>query len=334
MANKKLTREDVLKIVEEARENGDNVDLSWADLEGVDLSDTDLRGVNFSYAELTDVDLFDADISAANLNYANFSDADLSFAVLSGSDLNKATLSFANLFNTEMNDVDITTATIGYTIFADVDLSDVNGLESVKHNMPSEISIGTLYKSKGKIPDVFLRGCGVPDNFIEYVHSLTNTAFDYYSCFISHSTKDKPFVEQLYAHLQANGVRCWYSEHDMQGGKTVYEQIDHAIRVHEKLLLILSENSMESDWVKTEIRKAKKREEKEGKRVLFPISLVPFNRIQEWEFFDSDRGRDLAMEIREFYIPCFAGWEQNHDAYKKEFDKLLRDLKASEQSER
>ena len=60
----------------------------------------------------------------------------------------------------------------------------------------------------------------------------------------------------------------------MQAGKKVHEQIDEAIRRYEKLLLILSENSMNSEWVKTEIANARQREIKEKKRVLFPIRLV------------------------------------------------------------
>jgi hypothetical protein len=28
------------------------------------------------------------------------------------------------------------------------------------------------------------------------------------------------------------GVRCWFAPHDIQGGKTIHEQIDEAIRLH------------------------------------------------------------------------------------------------------
>jgi hypothetical protein len=41
-----------------------------------------------------------------------------------------------------------------------------------------------------------------------------------------------------------------------------------------RLLLILSEHSTGSEWVNTEIAKARNREVKEGKRVLFPVRLV------------------------------------------------------------
>ena len=50
----------------------------------------------------------------------------------------------------------------------------VNGLETVKHNRPSTIGIDTIYMSKGKIPEVFLRGCGVPDTMIAFIPSLVD----------------------------------------------------------------------------------------------------------------------------------------------------------------
>nr|WP_223294023.1 toll/interleukin-1 receptor domain-containing protein [Pelodictyon phaeoclathratiforme] len=172
-----------------------------------------------------------------------------------------------------------------------------------------------------------MKGCGLPDTFIEYAHSFTSKAIEFYSCFISHSTADKAFADRLYADLQAKGVRCWYAPHDMKGGKKIHVQIGEAIRQHEKLLLILSESSINSEWVKQEITKAKKREDREGKQVLFPISLIEFGKIQEWEFPDS-KGRDLAEEIRLYYIPSFVGWEKDNEAYTREFGKLLNSFQA------
>src|SRR5579864_2143112 len=152
-------------------------------------------------------------------------------------------------------------------------------------------------------------------------------AIQFYSCFISYSGKDQIFAERLYADLQAKCVRCWFAPHDVQGGKKLHEQIDNAIQMHERLLLILSPNSINSEWVKTEIAKARKREIQEGKRVLFPVRLnMSFEELQEWECFDADRGKDSAREIREYYIPDFTEWK-DHDRYQEEFTKLLRDLK-------
>ena len=94
--------------------------------------------------------------------------------------------------------------------------------------------------------------------------------------------------------------------------------------------IINSEHSMKSQWVEFEIRKARKQEVQKKKRVLFPIRLVSYKAIKEWECFDADTKKDLATEIREYYIPDFSDWK-NPAAYKKEFDRLLRDLKADDE---
>ena len=216
---------------------------------------------------------------------------------------------------------------VGRTHFADIDLSVAKGVESIKHDRPSFLSIDTVYKSKGKLPEAFLLGCGVPDDMISYIKSIAG-AIQYYSCFISYSTKDQAFADRLYADLQAKGVRCWFAPHDIRGGRKIHEQIDEAIRVHDKLLLILSEHSMASDWVGTEIADARERESQEKKQMLFPITIAPFEEVKHWKKFDADRGTDSAREIREYYIPDFSRWESDNAAYQKEFEKLVAALKA------
>jgi hypothetical protein len=176
---------------------------------------------------------------------------------------------------------------------------------------------------------VFLRGAGVPDTFIDYIGSLVGKPIEFYSCFISYSTRDQEFADRLYADLQAKGVRCWFAEHHMEPGKKVHEQIDEAIRLYERLLLILSPASMSSEWVNTEIAKARKREIREKRRMLFPVRLVDFETLRDWESFDADTGKDSAREIREYFIPDFSGWKEDHDAYRQEFDRLIRALKAN-----
>jgi hypothetical protein len=114
----------------------------------------------------------------------------------------------------------------------------------------------------------------------------------------------------------------------MRAGKKMHHQIDEAIRLHDKLLVVLSDASIGSDWVATEIYKARRREVEEGKRVLFPIRLVDYQRIKAWACFDADTGRDMAREIREYFIPDFSGWKDN-DSFETAIDRLLDDLKKS-----
>jgi TIR domain/Pentapeptide repeats (8 copies) len=297
--------------------------LSGAILPEELLQGANLSGANLSGANLSGANLFDADLSGADLMHASLNAADLSGADLSGADLFNADLRRAHLLRT-----DLSGAKMGWTIIGEVDLGMVRGLDTVVHNGPSTISIDTIYRSHGNIPEVFLQGAGVPEDMITYMKSLVGRALEFYSCFISYSSKDQEFAERLHADLQRNGVRCWFAPEDIQGGKKLHEQIDQAIRSYERLLLILSAHSMQSEWVKTEIAKARQREVREKRQVLFPMRLVSFEAIRDWECFDADTGKDSAREIREYFIPDFSYWKEDYDAYQKAFQRLLRDLKA------
>jgi uncharacterized protein YjbI with pentapeptide repeats len=265
-------------------------------------------------------DLRKASLKQANLAGANLASVNLSEADLSRSNLSRAILNDAKLLRTNFSE-----ALLARTTFGTVDLSQTVGLETVVHKGPSIIGIDTLYESKGKIPEVFLRGAGVPDTLISYIGSLVRKPLEFYSCFISYSHKDQEFAERIYADLQTNGVRCWFAPAHLGAAKKIHEQIDAAIRVHDKLLLILSKSSMESEWVKTEIRKARSIEIRQKRRVLFPISLVPFEEIARWECFDGDTAEDVGREIRQYFIPDFSRWK-DHDQYSRNFLLLVRAL--------
>ena len=253
-----------------------------ADFSKAILAAADLAGADLTNANLGEAMIFVADLTGAHLRGAYLGEADLSGTILTEADLRGVELTDTNLAGADLKGADLTGARAFGTIFTNVDLSMVKGIETIEHLGPSSIGIDTIYRSKGRIPARFLRGAGVPDNFIEYMSSLVGTAYEFYSCFISYSGKNQEFADRLYADLQREGVRCWFAPHHVQAGKKLHEQIDVAIRLHERLLLILSPDSINSEWVKTEIAKARAREIKESKRVLFPVRLnISFEELQE-----------------------------------------------------
>ena len=331
-------------------------DLSGANLEEAelfraDLSDANLVMANLSAAKLNQANLFGANLGGtifraatltdASLNYTNLHQGHLTNAGLIGADLTRADLSEADLrgavvflatFNsTNLRDANLSGVKIGWTTFTNMDLSAVKGLETAEHSGPSTIGIDTLYRSNGQIPEVFLRGAGIPEEFITQMPALIASVgpIQFQSCFISYSHRDEEFAKRLHAAMRAQNLRVWFAPEEMKGGKKLHEQIFQAIQVHDRLLPVLSTESMKSEWVMTEIRRAKKVEREENRRKLFPIRLVDFETIQSWECFDADSGKDLAAEVREYYIPDFSNWK-DHDSFEREFAKLLRDLKATE----
>jgi hypothetical protein len=194
-------------------------------------------------------------------------------------------------------------------------------LEKVKHLGPSFVGIDTIYRSNGKIPEVFLRGAGVPEPFIVQMKALVAamSPIEFYSCFISYSSKDHEFAERLHADLRGKNVRCWFAPEDLKIGDRLRPSFDEAIRVHDKLMVLLSDNSVSSPWVEKEVETAFEKERQQKRTVLFPIRLddAVMETNEAW-----------AADIRRTrHIGDFRDWKK-HDSYKKAFERLLRDLKA------
>ena len=295
--------------------------LNHADLSSVDLRGADLSGANLSKAKLVYVDLSQANLGNANLSSVKLEGADLSKTNLIGADLSGGELNRVNLNYASLSDADFTNAKIGWIVFANVDLSDVKGLNAVRHFGPSTIGIDTLYKSGGNIPESFLRGCGVPDTFIAFARSLVNAGIDFYSCFISYSSENQPFAERLHSDLQSKGVRCWFAPEDLKLGEKIRVAIDESIRLHDKLLLVLSKHSVQSQWVEKEVETAMEQERKQKRTVLFPVMIDnSVMKIESGWPADIRRSRNIGD---------FCKWK-NNDAYQKAFDRLLRDLKVEE----
>ncbi|MGO9269973.1 MAG: toll/interleukin-1 receptor domain-containing protein [Terriglobia bacterium] len=185
----------------------------------------------------------------------------------------------------DLKNSDFTNAFVGGAVFGDNDLSTVKGLERVKHDGPSTIGIDTIYESKGNIAEAFLRGAGVPEDFIVYMKSLVGNPIEFYSCFISYSSRDDEFARRLQADRQQNKVRGWFAPEELKIGDKFRTRIDESIRVYDKLMVILTKHSIASPWVEEEVEAALEKERKQrGKLVLFPIRLddAVMNTDQAW----------------------------------------------------
>jgi uncharacterized protein YjbI with pentapeptide repeats len=279
-------------------------DLFAANLSGAHLNSVNLHGADLSSADLFEADLFFANLTDASLADANLTDAYLFAAILSGTGLSRADFSGAHFLQ---------------TIIGNVDLRHAIGLDEIEHSGPSIIDFQTLHRS-GDLPLSFLRGCGLPDNLIDYLPSLRGEAIRFYSCFISYSTKDRVFADRLHADLQDKGVRCWFASHDLPIGAKTWDAIDEAIRLRDKLLLILSKASIASEWVEDEVNKAYAEERSRKEIVLFPVRIdnTAISTNEPW-----------AVKLRDQRnIGDFRQWKKPVE-YQKSLDRLLRDLKAS-----
>lgn len=145
------------------------------------------------------------------------------------------------------------------------------------------------------------------------------------SCFLSHSSRDASFVAQLVAALRAKGIPLWFAPDDLVPGEHLYKQVKDAINAFDRLLIVLSESSLGSTWVHTEILEAFRRQQEQGHQVLFPVSLVAFDRLREWSLADPDTGLDIAREIRSYFVLDFSQWHDS-SAFAAAVERLVSAL--------
>jgi hypothetical protein len=127
--------------------------------------------------------------------------------------------------------------------------------------------------------------------------------------FISHSTKDKPFVRRLAADLVANDVRVWLDEQRILVGDSIPEKIAQGLAESDFFLMVVSHNSVDSAWVRKELNSALVHEIERRKVAVLPIKL------DEAKMPDS---------INDKLYADFTG------SYEKGISDLLRSIKARE----
>lgn len=76
--------------------------------------------------------------------------------------------------------------------------------------------------------------------------------------FISHSTKDKEFTHFLDQQLQGTGFNTWVDVASIPEGSTWVREIEKGVESCDALIVILSKNARESEWVEREILMALK----------------------------------------------------------------------------
>ena len=336
--------------------------LSGANLSGVDFRDArlnrvDFRAANLEKARLTLANLSRATLIGTSIHRANLKETRLTHAIIMNADLRDVDLSSAYLHKTLLASSDLTGAYLYNAHFSEVylnnskftyvslsdttlaasDLSLATDLEKTYHHGPSTIGLDTIHKSKGKIPETFLRGCGLSDADIEYAKLSTadltseqtnkilyrmfelreTQAIQLSPLFISYSHADSTFVDKLETQLNNKGIRFWRDVHDMKSGR-METQVDRAIRQNPTVLLILSEHSLQSDWVEHEVRTARGLEKEMGRDVLCPVALDDSWKNGPWP-------RRVMEQVMEYNILDFSAWEDD-SKFGNTFSKLIDGL--------
>lgn len=91
--------------------------------------------------------------------------------------------------------------------------------------------------------------------------------------FLSHSSKDKPFIRQLAADLTNENVLVWLDEQQINVGDSINEKISQGLAESDYFIVAMSDNSVNSEWVKRELNSALITEIESKKVKILPIKL-------------------------------------------------------------
>lgn len=109
--------------------------------------------------------------------------------------------------------------------------------------------------------------------------------------FISYSTKDQFQAETVRDILEKNGIPCWMAPRDIPGGSNYTKEIPAAIRGCQVFVLILSQNSQNSQWVLKELDSAVN-----CGKVILPFMLEEFQLNDEFNFLLTGAQRYAAYQ--------------------------------------
>ena len=91
--------------------------------------------------------------------------------------------------------------------------------------------------------------------------------------FLSHSSHDKAFVRQLSADLTKAGVGIWLDEQRILVGDSIVEKVGQGLVESDFFIIVLSEASVESEWVKKELNRALLSEIEKRRVIVLPAKL-------------------------------------------------------------
>jgi uncharacterized protein YjbI with pentapeptide repeats len=293
------------------------------------LSDANLTGANLTGANLSRVNLTGANLTNANLTGAVLHRAQLTRSILTGAILQGADFYEATFNNVEMSETKFAGSIVGYTVFQNCDFSVAEGMDEVRHDAPSSIGLDTLYRSGGKISDLFLRNAGALESIVEFQRSLLDAPLPPGDCFISCSAQDAAFAESLQAGLQAHGIRCWVFSDDVRGSALVerhstsdQEEVERWIRAYDKLVVICSEAGLDTEAVRDDITAAQGLQQTKDRWLLYLVA--PDSSLTQGR---GRLGRTLSSENVVFDL---SGMADSSEGYGQELARLAEALKTTQ----
>lgn len=124
--------------------------------------------------------------------------------------------------------------------------------------------------------------------------------------FLSHSDLDRNFVTALAKVLRRHEVRVWYSRTHLVGSQQWYDEIGAALNRCDWFVVILSPNSVKSDWVRDELVYAFTERRYKGRIV--PLLYKPCNYKKRFWTLAGFQVIDFTWKLADGYRALLKLW--------------------------
>jgi hypothetical protein len=91
--------------------------------------------------------------------------------------------------------------------------------------------------------------------------------------FLSHSHEDQIYTDKIAIALKQAGHNVWYDNWDLNPGDNIITKIDEGLKSADVLILVVSDNSLNSEWVKKEFSAIAFSEISKGSRRIIPVLI-------------------------------------------------------------
>ena len=317
--------------------NLSSVKLSCSVIINSNFANANMNRLRIDDSELNNVEFIGADLRFSYFVNSKFGKIDFTESNLNGTRFIKSTLTICNFSGAILRSSYFQKTISGYSYFTNVDLREIKGIESIDHQAPSVINSSSFKKSKGQIHEMFLKGYGLSDweiasiklynpkltsgeitDVVYKIDELRNEQpIQFHNVFFSYSHKNSVFVDSMEQQFDKRGIRFWRDKHDATSGKLA-KMVMSAMKGR-IVLLILSEQSIKSDWVEFEVKNARKLEREEEQDILCPIALDDSWKTAQWSPI-------LMEQIKEYNILDFSDW-QDKSVMNRQVDKLINGWK-------
>jgi tetratricopeptide (TPR) repeat protein len=116
--------------------------------------------------------------------------------------------------------------------------------------------------------------------------------------FISHATADDAFVKALRIKLELHGLTVWADSRNLRGGDKLWPEVAEAIRTARHVLVVISPQTINSDWVFDEIELAEQVEKERADYRVIPLMLPGITpKALKRYFTEEPAGEKIELEV-------------------------------------